>query len=804
MYQYSNSLIRQFPSSVTGNAAVGIQATVYVGDTSALASLFEVDGTTSKSNPVTTNDKGFYSFSVADGDYRIVFSSSQFATLRISVLDGAQIREEFDDLVASNLAFRNEQQAAYDSFVLSQGWDQVGTFAAGFTFTSPNQVGQDADGNWWRWNGSLPKVVAAGTLPSYDVNYKLVGDGVLRSDLANGSADVAGETSAYVAEHLQFAARIKPVVGETNAMPRIRAALLVNDAIYIDGTLPITELHGANLVNKKILGTRGHSLIDAAGVTAAGVIFELSTTSVIDGVSFLGDLVVAPNVNDSTTYANNVDEAVAMDGAGDLSAVRLFSTTSQVNNCEFTRFSYFAVQTGQNLNDAVDSNVNNCRMYQNFGGIFQAERSEYMKFAGNSICYNIYGVYKRGGNNCYTGNNIDHNRVNFLTTQALNDSHGSVVGGTLNHGRLASLIANNIVNGEAFTGVNMFDCGTLGIYLRKSIGVNIQGCLLGQTNIYCEGRSTAQVGFPGTNQIVDNTFNLHGGTYKIYRNWNPVAGVSDPTMPDNCIFRGNFHSEGSRARDGSTWDEQILNDDKAPDADGWMQQGTGDARWTSGKPLDGTKHLGNGATTGAIKVVLPSSVLDATVLTFDVSISTSDGKGGQYVFDVLAQADGSWLFYAPKSITGTFYKIRFGAEAGKWVMYFGELNTSLTGALFSINSVTVQRGNLQYSAIWKLGWLISRETSAFSSVTLSSPDANIVNKLVVYSGDLNTISVNSKVYAYSPAANMPAGGGGVCETDIAAINSDIRWQRFHQEGTNKLFTRSTVTGSAGYTAWAEK
>lgn len=198
MYQYSNSLIRQFPSLVTGNASVGIQATVYVGETNTKASLFEVNGTTPKSNPVTTDGKGFYSFSVADGDYRIVFSSSQFATLRISVLDGAKIREEFDDLVASNLAFRNEQQAAYDAFVLSQGWDQVGTFAAGFTFTSPNQVGQDVDGNWWRWNGALPKTVTAGTLPSSDVNYKLVGDGVLRSDLAAGTADVGGINSGSI------------------------------------------------------------------------------------------------------------------------------------------------------------------------------------------------------------------------------------------------------------------------------------------------------------------------------------------------------------------------------------------------------------------------------------------------------------------------------------------------------------------------------------------------------------------------------------------------------------------------------
>jgi hypothetical protein len=52
---------------------------------------------------------------------------------------------------------------------------------------------------------------------------------------------------------------------------------------------------------------------------------------------------------------------------------------------------------------------------------------------------------------------------------------------------------------------------------------------------------------------------------------------------------------------------------------------------------------------------------------------------------------------------------------------------------------------------------------------------------------------------------MPAGAaGGACKTSIAAINTDIRWQTFQQENSSKFFVRSTVTGSAGYTVWAEK
>lgn len=51
--------------------------------------------------------------------------------------------------------------------VESVGWTPVGEFATGFTYTKLNDVGRDALGSWWRYNGSdLPKVIAAGTVPS--------------------------------------------------------------------------------------------------------------------------------------------------------------------------------------------------------------------------------------------------------------------------------------------------------------------------------------------------------------------------------------------------------------------------------------------------------------------------------------------------------------------------------------------------------------------------------------------------------------------------------------------------------------
>ena len=125
------------------------------------------------------------------------------------------------------LPVRDQQ---FQDAIASIGYDQVGTFAAGFEFTSPNQVGQDADGNWWRWNGTLPKVVTAGTLPSSDANYKLVGDGVLRSDLADGSAYVGGFEAREISANLLSVTQIKT--------RSLKADSFVNCNFYSTALLP--------------------------------------------------------------------------------------------------------------------------------------------------------------------------------------------------------------------------------------------------------------------------------------------------------------------------------------------------------------------------------------------------------------------------------------------------------------------------------------------------------------------------------------------------------------------------------------
>lgn len=70
--------------------------------------------------------------------------------------------------------------------IQSTGWFIVGEFSAGFTYTARNQVGRDADGELWSYNGPFTDgsfVVSAGTVPS-EPNYTNRGDAALRTDIA--------------------------------------------------------------------------------------------------------------------------------------------------------------------------------------------------------------------------------------------------------------------------------------------------------------------------------------------------------------------------------------------------------------------------------------------------------------------------------------------------------------------------------------------------------------------------------------------------------------------------------------------
>ncbi|WP_054628771.1 hypothetical protein, partial [Cronobacter sakazakii] len=73
------------------------------------------------------------------------------------------------------------------------GWIPVGTFQAGATISLPNQILKDTtDGEYYRWDGPLPKVIPAGSTPASTGGTGVgawisVGDSTLRSMLASST-----------------------------------------------------------------------------------------------------------------------------------------------------------------------------------------------------------------------------------------------------------------------------------------------------------------------------------------------------------------------------------------------------------------------------------------------------------------------------------------------------------------------------------------------------------------------------------------------------------------------------------------
>ncbi len=185
MQKFNGQLINQFPSAITGNAAAGAQVAVRLKSTGALASLYAANdvGGASLPNPLTADSKGYYGFFAADGVYLVSVNISGTPQVEIQLQDVDALQSQFDNALSN------------------AGYVTVGTFSAGCTVSQSNGVVSDGS-SFWRWDGSLPKTVTAGSSPTPTGAgaWMLVSDGGLRGDLSSLSStvDVAGQQAMAI------------------------------------------------------------------------------------------------------------------------------------------------------------------------------------------------------------------------------------------------------------------------------------------------------------------------------------------------------------------------------------------------------------------------------------------------------------------------------------------------------------------------------------------------------------------------------------------------------------------------------
>jgi hypothetical protein len=349
MQKFNGSLVRQFPSLITGNAAAGVTVQVFVGES----------GSTLQTT-VVTDAAGYYSFTAPDGIYRLSFDFPNVPDQIVQLVDVDAIRNDFDAIEASNAAFLIEQQDNYDAFVLSQGWDQVGTFEAGFTYESPNQVGQDADGNWWRWNGALPKVVAAGTLTGSDANFKLVGDGVLRNDLAAADSDVlvGGVPAGDLGRKYRDYVSINDFAG-SNDTERLLNGALSGEAIYIpsDRVYTINELilpagDFTLHADKAVINTTGSFAIRRDEANYFDRITGITFTGNAIAYDYQSDFLPLPDFNQKITH--HIENCRFLAATGIHKINLLGAREGFITNC------YFQGNAGVRREFAINTVLNNC------------------------------------------------------------------------------------------------------------------------------------------------------------------------------------------------------------------------------------------------------------------------------------------------------------------------------------------------------------------------------------------------------------------------------------------------------------
>lgn len=523
MYQYSNSLIRQFPSQVTGNAAVGVQATVYVGETSALASLFESNGTTPKSNPVTTDDKGFYSFSVADGDYRIVFSSGQFADLRFTVLDGAQIREDFDALIASNTAFRNEQQAAYDSFVASQGlYPSEGSFEAGGTITERNQflqlettVGAAVAGAY-TWGGALPKAVAASSDPltagGIGPNaWVYRGDATVSAGLADGTQNIAGLT----AEQLTKSDIRKYGTTADDVADLINAAIAATGFAYVPyGTW--THRGGTvNLDNGQCIQFQNPT-INSDGVNFATFInvADKFGWALLGRCFYIGSLTTGADVG--------AEIALNIVGCNKYTVENFIAFKCRSHGIKVSTGGLAPAPRGDQ-GQFIGCSAVECRVGIENGVDSSTEFNVWTNF---TIAGCIDGLITPAGNAIYSAGNVVDNTRGITITNGPNHAHGIITGVNVNHNSEHNIKCVGVTNGQTFNAIHAYGNGgtTSPIIFENSKDCVIQNSKI-DCPIYCNGTT-------GINAILNN--NMPGSDAQILG-----------TNPEYLRVLGNWTDTGS-------------------------------------------------------------------------------------------------------------------------------------------------------------------------------------------------------------------------------------------------------------------
>lgn len=349
----------------------------------------------------------------------------------------------------------------------------IRTFDAGAILSNVNDtIRQTVGANqfYWRWDGSFPKTVEAGSEPTpTGVGAWLqVGDGQLAQELVAGTALIGGELSGDIASALlKSDIRIYP----GSFTQKIQAALDFCGTAFVPygqwdhdlGTVGLSDnqhiIFGGSFINR--VGTGDSDFIQAVGK---------KNFSVTGAAVYVGSRGGNPSFAAETFIKVDGGRGYTISGALVATACRghgfLFRSGATAGGVRGERGQITGCAAY-----ACDTNLE----------IAAAQSAEYLTFSNFNACGGRIGIKDGGGNSIFNGGNCcDNTEINFwLVGDYNNHAHGIVDGMNVNHGAVYNLRCDNVYNGHTFSN-NHFFGNTLGsssgaIFLNNCKGIVIEG-----------------------------------------------------------------------------------------------------------------------------------------------------------------------------------------------------------------------------------------------------------------------------------------------------------------------------------------
>lgn len=275
----------------------------------------------------------------------------------------------------------------------------------------------------------------------------------------------------------------------------------VNSAVSIsDATCVVTNTNGEKTYYTAAANTdaaRGKAMLQAFNAMAANYSIEINTgnysdssqVEILDGwsIHLNGAKIYSTSNVDTLFIAKGVDNWSirgwgVLQGSNDATGTPresgLYISSCNrfvVENLEFKYFKYRALHCGSNyvtccsgayLGGGTRGLFNNLILDSNEVAIFVAQRSEYNLFSNCLINYNQLGIHNYGGNNRYQNIQIISGVNGIYIDKGENDSHGTFVGGSINHNTGVGVHVGTITNGWNFVGVDIYANSTITNYIR--------------------------------------------------------------------------------------------------------------------------------------------------------------------------------------------------------------------------------------------------------------------------------------------------------------------------------------------------